>query len=310
MFLTIINALFPVAFVIFLGWIAGRFKIIDPNQSSHFATYVMSFSFPCLLFIITATTKLSVLLDVRFVAAFAIGLMGTFVISFFIHKHIMKRNAHESGQAAFVCSFPDMAFMGIPIFIELLGSKALISIVVGNIITSVIMIPVVIILLESKNENKANILKKTFLQIILVFKKPLIFAPIAGVLYALIGVPLPNVVEHSLKLIGETTSGVSLFALGLIMSGFALKLSRGVFLNIGIKNILQPLIMLGLVVLFGITGIMSVELVLLCAMPTATMTTMFAIRYQALTEESTSSAILGTIFSLVTLTIFMLIMGI
>ena len=40
----------------------------------------------------------------------------------------MKRSTHEAGQAAFVCSFPDMAFMGIPIFIEIIGSSALVSI--------------------------------------------------------------------------------------------------------------------------------------------------------------------------------------
>ena len=68
--------------------------------------------------------------------------------------------------------------------------------------------------------------------------------------------------------------------------------------------------MLGLVSLFGITGVLSIEVVLLCAMPTATMTTMFALRYETLTEESTSSAILGTVFALVTLTVFMLIMGV
>ena len=231
MFLTIINALIPVAFVIFLGWVAGHFKIIDTRHSSSFATYVMSFSFPCLLFVITATTDLSALLDVRFVIAFSIGLMGTFVISFFIHKCFMRRDTQESGQAAFVCSFPDMAFMGIPIFIELLGSKALISIVVGNIITSIIMIPVVIMLLESKQGNNEGFTKTFFGQIYKVFKKPLVFAPIAGVLYALLDIPLPHLVEHSLKLVGSTTSGVSLFALGLIMSGFVVKLSRGVFLN-------------------------------------------------------------------------------
>ena len=42
--------------------------------------------------------------------------------------------------------------------------------------------------------------------------------------------------------------------------------------------------MLGLVALFGIQGLLAKEVILLCAMPTATMTTMFALRYNNLSS--------------------------
>ena len=66
--------------------------------------------------------------------------------------------------------------------------------------------------------------------------------------------------------------------------------------------------MLALVAIFGISGIFAKEAILLCAMPTATMTAMFALKYETLAEESTTSAILGTLISLLTLTIFMIIL--
>ncbi|MCF6764671.1 AEC family transporter [Thiotrichales bacterium 19S3-7] len=308
MFSTILNALIPVAFVIFLGWLAGFFKIIDKKHSKSFATYVMNFSFPCLLFVITATTKLSVLFDFQFVIAFFIGLMGMYLISFIIHRLLLKRALHNAGQAAFVCSFPDMAFMGIPIFLEIIGSTALVSIVIGNIISSVFMIPITVILLELKSAKNADIFKIFIENLIVVIKKPLVFAPILGIIYALFGIPLPHLIKDSLKLIGDTTSGVSLFTLGLIISSFMIKFSKGAILNIALKNILHPMIMMGLIFVFGIKGLLAKEVVLLCAMPTATMTTMFALRYNTLTEESTSSTILGTLFSIITLPVFMLIM--
>jgi malonate transporter and related proteins len=49
-----------------LGWFAGWRKIIDARHSSSLATYVMSFSFPCLLFAKTATTSLQNLINYRF----------------------------------------------------------------------------------------------------------------------------------------------------------------------------------------------------------------------------------------------------
>ncbi|WP_108650226.1 AEC family transporter [Dongshaea marina] len=141
MFLTILNSLIPVAFVIFLGWLAGYKGFIDKSHSKSFATYVMNFSFPCLLFVITATSKPADLFDSEFIIAFTLALMGMYLIALLIHRYLLGRNIQQAGQAAFVCSFPDMAFMGIPIFLELLGSKSLISIAIGNIITSLLMIP-------------------------------------------------------------------------------------------------------------------------------------------------------------------------
>ena len=82
MFPTILNSLVPVAFVTFLGWLADFFKVIDNKHSKSFSTYVMNFSFPCLLFVITATTKLFVLFNAKFVIAFLIGLMGMYLISY------------------------------------------------------------------------------------------------------------------------------------------------------------------------------------------------------------------------------------
>jgi malonate transporter and related proteins len=64
--------------------------------------------------------------------------------------------------------------------------------------------------------------------------------------------PLPALARESLQLIGGTTSGVSLFALGLIMSQDKVSVSKSVLFNIFNKLLLHPLIMWGLVVAFGI----------------------------------------------------------
>ena len=78
-------------------------------------------------------------------------------------------------------------------------------------------------------------------------------------------------------------------------------MSGQVYFNIFMKNILQPIIMSGLIVLFHLKGIMAKEILLLCAMPTATISTMFGLKYGVSEVESSSSTILGTIFSIVTL---------
>ena len=116
----ILQSLIPLAFVIILGWFAGWRNIIDARHSSSLATYVMSFSFPCLLFAKTATTSLQNLVNYRFIAAFSLGLLGMYLVAFFVSRYLRRMSVSDSCQTAFVSSFPDMAFMGIPIFLVLL----------------------------------------------------------------------------------------------------------------------------------------------------------------------------------------------
>lgn len=302
----IVLSITPAAVVIILGWWAGHQNIVAKEHSHSFATYVMNFSFPCALFVLTATSKPSDLFNGSFIVALGLAIALMFALSFGVYTIGLHRPAKDSVQGAFVCSFADMAFMGIPIFTALMGKVALLAIAIGNICTSLLLIPIVTVVLASggqKSYHLGHILTQ-------VLTKPLVLAPLLGTCYSFLGWPLPELIQHSLSLIGNSTSGVSLFALGLIMSSFAIRFNTVVLINVLLKNIIHPLIMLGLVLLFGIKGMLAQEAVLLCAMPTACMATMFALKYEVLAQDSTSSTILGTILSLLTLPVFMMIMGI
>ena len=87
--------------------------------------------------------------------------------------------------------------------------------------------------------------------------------------------PLPDVASKSLDLIGTATSGVALFALGLVLSGQRLRVGKAALLNVVFKIALQPAAMWLLAVLLGVTGVYRREMILLGALPTA----MFAVQY-------------------------------
>jgi malonate transporter and related proteins len=94
------------------------------------------------------------------------------------------------------------------------------------------------------------------------------------------------------------------------MSQDKVSVSKAVLFNVFNKLLVHPLIMWGLVVAFGITGALAREAILLCALPPAIMTTMFAVKYNVLTLESTSSTVLGTVLALFSMAIIMRALGI
>jgi predicted permease len=132
-------------------------------------------------------------------------------------------------------------------------------------------------------------------------KQPLVWAPLLGIAIAVLQIPLPDVAAKSLNLIGTATSGVALFALGLVLSGQRLHVGFPVLTNTAIKMLVQPVVMLLLALLLGVTGVSRREMVLLGALPTASMTAMFAVQYDVYVAESDATILLSTILSLATL---------
>jgi hypothetical protein len=62
-------------------------------------------------------------------------------------------------------------------------------------------------------------------------KAPLLWAPIAGIAVVLADIHLPAVIVGSFDLIGSATSGVAVFAVGLVLAAHPVRLSPGVCLG-------------------------------------------------------------------------------
>ena len=198
-----------------------------------------------------------------------------------------------------------MAFMGIPYLTEVLGSASVISVAIGNVITSVVMIPMTMIFLEDKGSGK-GVFKQ---QMISVVKKPLVIAPVLGVIFAVCNIPLPDFIIKGLKILGSGTSPIALFALGLMMVKFKFTLSKDSVINIIVKLLIQPLIAVLFIFLFHVRGMFAQEIIILTAMPSAIIVSMFAEKYNVYKEETVSTIIGSSILSIVTLVVFTVIAG-
>jgi predicted permease len=80
-----------------------------------------------------------------------------------------------------------------------------------------------------------------------------------------------------------------------------LKISWSASVNIVLKILAQPLVMWLLAVALGVTGVYRREMILLGALPTASMTAMFAVQYKVYIAESDATILFSTIVSIVTL---------
>jgi len=135
--------------------------------------------------------------------------------------------------------------------------------------------------------------------------------PAIGILCSLLAIELPSVVVDSLKLLGNATPGVSLFCLGLIMSAVELRPSREVWENAVLKLLAQPALMVGAAVLLSVSGGNAQQMILLCALPSATISGMFANEAGVYRDEAATSILVSSILSLITfsLAIYLIDLG-
>ncbi|MFM0268704.1 AEC family transporter [Paraburkholderia sediminicola] len=294
----IAGPILPVAFIIVLGFLAGKRGKLNHSDSLLISKLVLNWIFPALLLVGMASTPRSQLLDFRFVVATFIGIMGMYATAFAI-GWFRYRELKAATLKGFVNGYPDAAFMGIPILQVMFGPGSLYSVLVLNLIASLVMIPLTTMLLTVASGEGSG--TKAFVSSIwAAVRRPLMWAPAIGILCSLLAIKLPPVLADSLNLLGKATPGVSLFCLGLIMSAVKLKLSGEVWMNIGLKLLMHPALMIGATVLLSVKGVYAQQMILLCALPSATIPAMFANEAGAYRSEATTSILLSTVLSVVT----------
>jgi predicted permease len=298
----ILNAFVPIAFVILLGVFAGRSASMPPNASVLLSRLVLDYALPAELFNAMATISLASMPGPAFILASIAGYLGMFLVAFLLALILFKKPINASSLQALNSSFPNIAFIGIPIIIAVIGKAAIPYAVVSIIITSLVLPPIALTLLAAAAPGQA----KTSTPVLILhslwgaLKQSVVWAPILGVLFALAHLHLPDFCSASLTLIGEATTGVALFALGLLLSGQTLKISLASLANTGFKNLLQPAAMFVIALAFGIAGPHLREIILFAALPTAPMTAMFALKFNVYTAESDASILMSTVLSLLT----------
>jgi malonate transporter len=309
---TILEALLPVVFVVGLGLLAAHFGIIAKASAPMFADFVVRFALPIALLGGVLNISPAAIENGPYVLTMIVGLMVPYAVALGVGRAIFRHSLGESALQALVCAFPSMAYSGLPVLEAVVGPPGILAVVVGNLVTSLIMIPLTLVLVQvglggtTAGGGTGALVARSLVDAV---KQPIVWLPIVGTILALCGVHPPHVLALSFDLIGKSAAGVALFALGLILYGQRLRIDRDIALNVALKNIGQPAALLGLALLLGIHGAPARELFLTGAIPTATAASMLALRYRTYADEAAASTLVSTVGSVVTITLAIILAG-
>jgi predicted permease len=169
------------------------------------------------------------------------------------------------------------------------------------------MLPLTLMVLQlaapsngGENGSKVLLVGRSLLHAV---KQPLVWLPVIGAMLAIAGVHLPDLIDNAVEQVGQAAGGVALFILGLMLAQNPVRLGRDVWLNIGLKNLVQPAIILGAALALRLDPTLTKEVFLIGVMPTAIEASVVAERYGAYVHEAAATAAASTFFSIISISL-------
>ena len=305
MFNLILNALVPVAFVVLLGFYGGRSKMITAEGAKSMSTVVVNFALPCVLFVSIFSFSPKQFENIDYVLTLLIGICLPFFIALFVGMFVWKKPAGEASLFASNSGFPDMAYFGLPVVLTVIGQQGMLPIIVGNIISSIVVIPIIMAMLNKGERSTSSPTIGTI--IINTLKQPVVWAPLTGLVLVLLGVKLPVLLTESLKLIGDISGGLALFTLGVLLSLLTPRVDLEVVVVVILKNLVMPALVVALAMMFKLDPTLAKGAIIIAACPAATMGAMLSSQFGVAPEKIPGQILASNVVAIVTMAIWIFI---
>jgi predicted permease len=216
---------------------------------------------------------------------------------------IFKMKSQNKKVLWFAFSFSNAAYMGFPLVKGLFGDEGLLYASAFATMFNVIVWSVGYAVMSG--EMNAKQVAKS------VGKNPVTYAVILGLIIYLGRIPVPEVIKQPISLVGSMTTPLSMIIIGAMIAGSKVKAILGnkeVWLSVAVRLVLIPIITFGLFYLFGIGGMVASVVLIQAACPTAATTSVLAIQFNHDESVGAGTVVLSTICSIVTLTIFAMLL--
>ncbi len=314
MFAEILTIIFPIFFVLLLGYAAGRANQFDSHQVAGINELVLKFALPASLFVGTVgVSRTQLLQETPLLVAMLVSLVGVYIVVFLIGKLLFRHTVAGAALQAIAVSFTAGPFFGPAVLSPIYGARSAVAISMIALILNIVIVPATLVLLgisqqpaESKTKSPAGALLGSALA--RAIKAPFVWVPLLAFALVLAGVSVPAVVDSGLGLIGHATSGVALFVAGITIATSKIVFNLEVGVNAVLKMVVLPVFCFGLAALLSVKAPFRYEGLLLTALPSGPIGILLATRYKIYEAEASSTVAMTMILIVPSISIALFVM--
>ena len=307
----VVSSLLPVVLLIFIGFIAGRARLVRPEAVRDLSNLVFLVLTQAMLFRTMSSVHLE-LLDLRPVFQY----FAVATALFFVMLMVYGRDSRAS-VLALAGIFSNTLMIGVPLIGLAFGQEGLVLLFTLISLHALVLLTLATLVLELQMAHEQAALSgesRHLLRTVLQAVRSAIVHPVplpilAGLLYAQTGWGLHPVVDKPLQLLGSAFGPVALVLVGVTLSQTAIgaRLKEAARLSL-VKTVVHPLLMAGAGWALGMRGLQLSVMVVVSALPIGANVFLFSQRYRKEEDTVTAAVAVSTAMALVSVSVVMAVL--
>ncbi|MDE6285813.1 MAG: AEC family transporter [Muribaculaceae bacterium] len=297
----ILYANVPIVVMKLAGYISGKKGIFNGADAKKFNKVVLDYALPAALFVsIVQASREDLAKDLRLTLVSLVGIMGCFMIVYFVFRYCFKKNTGaDAAVSALISGSPTIGFLGFAVLEPIFGTKPSVALVVAivGIVVNAVGIPVGLSLMNASlaQQNPQAKKQSAWKPVLHALAQPVAWAPILAVVLVLCGLRWPAWASPSFDLIAKANASMAVFSAGITLSAIKFTFNSQVVVGSIMKMVLMPLVVLVLGMLWGMDPFNLKMLVVAAALPPAFSGIIIADENDTYVATGTSSLTLSVI---------------
>ncbi|MDR1559465.1 MAG: AEC family transporter [Clostridiales bacterium] len=285
------------------GYICRRARILNDNAIAALTELLIKVSLPCTVYTtMLRPFSMTLLTESLFVlvAFFFVHFLGMLVG--FLTAKLLRANPNEKRVWMFAIAFANVGFMGYPIINSVLGEKAMIYASMVNISFNLLAYSVGPYLMNSDKSYTKYAWRG-------IFVTPAMIATVLGIICFVTSLRPPDPITDGVRYIAGLTTPISMLLLGAILAKSDIRAvftGWKVYIVLAVRHFVMPLTVLAILKPFVHNSMALSVIVLLCAMPSASVTAILAQKYNAGADTASRLVFISTVISLLTVPVITL----
>ncbi|MEG0829872.1 MAG: AEC family transporter [Anaerovoracaceae bacterium] len=302
----ILGALIKIFILIIPGIFFKKRNIITENQNGAVSSILVNLTWPCLVIdAMQIKFSMETLKDSGYIFGVALIIFAIFAAISFPLAKLMKMPKGKQYATVFMLLFGNTGFIGIPVIKALYGGDAIFFAAIIELVNDLLLFTVGIMLIEMSAGARLKIGAKNFLN-------PGLIGVLVGLILFLTNCQLPEILGDAIATVGGATTTLTMFVIGFQLGGLKIKEITGdwqVYVVCFVKLLIVPVVTLLVVKLIaGDFTLLEKVLILSFAMPVASVSAIFSQQYKGEAAFATKTVLLSTVFSIITIPIFAIIL--
>lgn len=300
-----VNVLLPLILILLLSFFSVRFNVFDKSIANQVTKLVFFLVLPLTIAFDISRFSFLNIVDLQLLTGYCLASISLILISWFVTTKIYKRKGKEVIANLMGSYHINTAFVAIPIFLLLFDS---IIPVINIILFQSIMNFILLTCYEKLDKKGGEITFKPSHLLKIPARNPVLIAILLGFILSFFQFSIPTFLNNTFNIIQQSMSFLSIFALGASLACSNLLIGKSELSEISLicffKLVLHPIFayLIGKF-LIGLSGKMLFILVLLCGMPAAKVTFIFAHQYNVAQRRSSLFVSVSTILCFISLSL-------